>query len=105
MSKRSIVLILLAIDVLLLLWAPWLSQHKAEQRVVVEFTAAWQGVVDGCGFNCDGCGVVGSERLVMGFRVEIEYACGLIPIDSEEFHETDIAYVSPFGTVHGLVVP
>lgn len=84
----------------LLLWAPWFSARDAELRAAEAFTSAWQDVVDGCGFNCDGCGVRESHRLTIGYSVEIEYACGLLPSDSPEFHQRDVVYVSPFGSVH-----
>jgi hypothetical protein len=88
-----------------LIWAPWLSRQDAEDRVVDQFNAAWEGVVDGCGFNCAGCGVTQSKRTLLGFKVEIEYACGLIPEDTPEYHQIDRAFVSVLGIVTGLDVP
>lgn len=103
---RRITLIVLAfILITLLLWAPWLTQQIAEQKVIDRFNTIWDGVVDGCGFNCRGCGIVGSERKLLGYEVEIEYACGLIPADTPEYHQRDRALVSIFGTVTGLDAP
>ena len=76
----------------LLLWAPWLSARDAEMWAAEAFISSWQGVVDGCG-------VRESHRLIVGYSVEIGYACSLIPADSLEFHQRDVVYVSPFGSV------
>ena len=100
MSKWRIVRASLVVVLALLVSSPWLSTSHAEQRVVHEFEAAWRQVTDGCGFNCEGCGVTGSRRLVLGYLVEIQYACGLLPRDSPDSHVSARAYVSPFGTVH-----
>lgn len=89
----------------LLIWAPWLPAQEAAARVESGFVAAWQGVADGCGFNCRGCGVTKTQRLLLGYAVEIEYACGLLPVDAREFHRIETIYVSPLGTVHGLRQP
>jgi len=103
---RKIALIVLALIVIaLLLWAPWLTRQSAEQRAIDRFNAIWDGVVDGCGFNCRGCGVVGSERTLLGYAVEIEYACGLIPEDIPAYHQLGRAFVSIIGTVTGLEAP
>jgi hypothetical protein len=98
---------ILAVSALLLglLWAPWLTREYAERRVVGEFTAAWQGVIDGCGFNCRGCGVKELRRVLTGYVATIEYACGLLPADAPDFHETRRVHVSVFGTVHALPTP
>lgn len=87
------------------LWAPWLKEQEVERRVVDAFSAAWQGVIDGCGFNCQGCGVKEVQRVLTGYAVDIEYGCGLLPRDSPEYHETHRVCVSVFGTVHGLPMP
>ncbi len=88
-----------------ILWAPWITKAWAEARTEQAFEAAWYGVVDGCGFQCEGCGVKGSRRVIAGHKVEIEYACGLIPYDAPEFHMTEEAYVSFLGTVHFVSRP
>ena len=91
--------------VILLTWSPWLTQTYAEIRVIEEFDKAWEFVVDGCGTNCKGCGPVSSQRVPFGVIVTIEYACGLIPADTPEYHQQATAFVSPLGTVHGLPTP
>lgn len=105
MAKRAAVAVLVVILIAILVWSPWMTPQQAEGLVMEAFTAAWQGVVDGCGFNCQGCGATASHRQVIGYVVEIEYACGLIPYDSPDFHQVDTVYVSFIGSVHGLAVP
>ncbi len=105
MNRPLTVLLLITLLALLLAWAPWLTRQRAERLVEETFVAAWQGIIDGCGLECEGCGVKTSRRLPTGYSVEIEYACGMIPFDSPEFHQTSTAYVSPLGTVHGLDTP
>jgi hypothetical protein len=105
MRWRIVVLVVLVLGLVLLVWSPWLTRAGVETRIRGAFQAAWGGVVDGCGFNCEGCGVVRVERLAAGYRATIEYACGLLPEDSPAYHVTDRVYVSPLGTVHGLPAP
>jgi hypothetical protein len=100
----SAILVALAL-VILLSWSPWLTQASAEVRAVRSFNKTWESVADGCGTNCNGCGAISSQRLPFGVLVTIEYACGLIPADSPEYHQRSTAFVSPFGTVHGLPAP
>ena len=85
--RRIRLLAILCCGLLLLglaVWAPWLSAEWAGQKAVERFIGSWQGVVDGCGFDCRGCGVKGVERHLLGYRGELEYACGLIPEDTPE---------------------
>lgn len=105
--KRRLILIPLVIVLLLAaaLWAPWMTKSYAEARTEQAFTTAWQQVADGCGFNCQGCGVKTAQKTWFGYRVEIEYACGLLPEDSPQYHQTGSGFVSFLGTVHGLPVP
>jgi hypothetical protein len=108
MGRRGVVLavnVAVLVGLALLMWAPWLPAQAAEARVEEGFGAAWQGVADGCGFNCQGCGVTAVRRLLLGYAVEIEYACGMLPVDTHEFHRVETLYVSPLGTVHGLRQP
>ena len=103
---RRIVLISIAVVVVVLvIWAPWLTRQVAEDTVIDQFNSIWDGVVDGCGFDCNGCGVIGTERTLLGYKVEIEYGCGLIPKDSPQYHQIDHAFVSVFGIVTGLDAP
>ena len=104
MAKRAFAVLILVV-VFGVLWAPWLTPQPAERRVLDEFGAAWQGVIDGCGFNCQECGVTQLQRVPAGYVMRIEYACGLLPEDSAAYHRTGCVYVSVAGTVHGLPRP
>lgn len=98
--------IAVALTVLAVLaWAPWLPAKAAARRTEEAFTAAWQGVADGCGLNCRGCGVRSIRRLPLGYTVRVEYACGLLPEDTPAYHRSAAVYVSPLGTVHSLPQP
>ena len=108
MKRLAFIFLLLALAALLLAltaWSPWITPAWAEQRAVDGFSTAWQGVADGCGFNCQGCGAKEARRVPLGVAVELEYACGLLPEDSPEYHQRVEVFVSPLGTVHGVRGP
>ncbi len=105
MRVRIVLVCLLAGVLALILWAPWITKAYAEASTADAFVEAWLAVADGCGFNCGGCGILDSHRTVAGIFVTYEYACGLLPYDSPEFHRTGTAYVSLLGTVTGLPKP
>lgn len=98
-SHKKIVVFVAAILLLLLLPSP-ISQGYAEFWAITSFEISQRGVVDGCGFNCIGCGVKESHKTLLGYMVTLEYACGLIPYDTPEFHRTRTVLVSFVGTVH-----
>lgn len=102
MKKKFLVLFGVVIIVVIIIWAPWLTQDYAETRVINSFSSKWEGVSDGCGFNCDGCGLKESHKTSFGYSVKIEYACGLILEDSLEYHIIDDIFISNLGTLHGL---
>lgn len=104
-SKAAAIVALAFFLLVVIAWAPWMTPDRAESLVVEAFVSGWQGVIDGCGFDCEGCGAQRARRMILGYSVDIEYACGLLPYDSPEFHLTETAYVSPFGTIHGLDTP
>ena len=101
-NKNILILIVSSVLLILIAWSPWITNAYSEKVVSDRFTAEWQGVMDGCGFNCNGCGIKESQRTLFGVNVKIEYACGMLPSDSPEYHKTDTVFVSFFGTVHGL---
>ncbi len=103
--KKQIVFSLIIAAVVLLLWAPWLSKRVAVRRAEIAFTSAWQGTADGCGFNCQGCGVVDARRVIGGWQVTLDYACGLVPEDATQYHQRDEGYVSGYGFVSGFRKP
>lgn len=91
--------------ILICAWSPWLTTDSAEVRAMDVFSQDWESVADGCGMNCKGCGAISSERVPFGVLVTIDYACGMIPADLPEYHRQSTAFVSAFGTVHGLPTP
>jgi len=100
---KKIYLIGIALMILLLFaWSPWITKSYAETKVENVFTSEWEGVMDGCGFNCNGCGITESSRTLFGYSVEIEYACGMLPADTPEYHRQDSIFVSCLGTIHGI---
>lgn len=106
-SRQILVIVLLVVLtlVLLVLWAPWLDEQRAEALTEQRFTAAWQGVIDGCGLDCRGCGAEQAQRVLAGYLVDLEYACGMLPADEPAYHERARVLVSVLGTLHGLPVP
>ena len=105
--KRStfLLLVLFLLVTALFAWAPWITPSFAAQRAEDHFTSSWQGVADGCGLHCTGCGAIGTQKVLFGALVELEYACGMLPSDSSEFHQRGIGFVSFLGTVHGFGGP
>ncbi len=101
MKPKNITIIASILVILVLLaWSPWITKSYAENRVVEAFEESQKDIVDGCGFNCNGCGVKESQKTLFGYFVKIEYACGLLPSDSPEYHRTTTKFVSFIGTVH-----
>jgi hypothetical protein len=80
--------------------SPWVTESFAAARAVYAFEKQWRHTQDGCGFHCKGCGVRNTEKVPFGRTVEIEFACGLLPSDSPEYHRTQTRFVSFLGTVH-----
>jgi len=89
----------------ILAWAPWINGPYAKERAVSEFERAWLNVADGCGFGCHGCGAIETKKILFGMQVKLEYACGMLPADSPEFHQQTDAYVSFLGKVYGYPTP
>lgn len=105
--KRSTLarLSILALGILALAWAPWLTPGVVRANVESAFEAAWDRIPDGCGLACENCGVHDIRWVPFGRTLELEFACGLIPEDRPEFHETRSITLSSLGTVHGLPRP
>ncbi len=104
---RKLVVPALAAALLLIAigWPPWLTEGLAERRAEASFTSSWAGVVDGCGLDCQGCGARESRRVPFGYRVTLEFGCGLLPADLLEYHQRATGFVSFIGTVHGFPAP
>ena len=107
MDTRKFVVLwtIISLIMVLLAWAPWLTRDGLISATEARFEQLWQNVTDGCGFNCQGCGVIASRRVLFGAAVEIEYACGMLPTDLAEYHQQSTVYVSFFGSVHNLPKP
>jgi hypothetical protein len=102
---KAVIVVLVVSLILLLAWSPWMTAERAGGLAVRSFVNGWQGVMDGCGVSCKGCGIVGAGKTLFGARVELEYACGMLPADTPEYHLRARGFVSAFGTVHGLPKP
>jgi len=101
MGKKLIIgIIITAIILVLVSWSPWIIESYAEKRVLDAFNENWEGIMNGCGFNCNGCGLLDSHRTLFDYSVKIEYACGMLPIDSPEHHNIETKFVSFMGTIN-----
>jgi hypothetical protein len=80
-------------------WAPWITEARAARIVESWFITEWMDVMDGCGFNCSGCGVQSVRDVPFGAVVELEYACGLLPADDPQYHTRSSHFVSFLGIV------
>ena len=99
MTKASRLSIIAAIIIIIALfaWAPWMSEASAKNTVNAYFEKQNEGIVDGCGFNCEGCGVKEATKIPFGYAVEVEYACGFLPADSKQYHTIKTINVYSFG--------
>lgn len=95
----------LAVAIGLGFWAPWMTRARAEGQAAATFQAAWAGVIDGCGLDCTGCGAVESHWVPFGYSVTLEYACGLIPADTPEYHQRSTGIVPAVGPAFGFPGP
>ncbi|MFJ7827679.1 hypothetical protein [Psychrobacillus sp. NPDC096623] len=99
-KKLTLSITFVVASIILFAFSPWITKDIAEKRAITGFQNQQKGIVDGCGFNCDGCGLVTSENVLFGYNVRIEYACGLILEDIMENHQIKNVFVSFLGTVH-----
>ncbi len=77
------------------------NRELAEKRVLDDFNARWYGVLDGCGFNCPGCGIREAKKSPFGCEVTILYRCGMKERETIPCWENKV-FVSPLGTVHTM---
>lgn len=105
MKRIKYLTIVIVIILGLLAWSPWIDEAYAKERAVAAFERAWLNVADGCGFGCHGCGAIHVSDIPFGKLVRLEYACGMLPADSPEFHQRAEVYVSFIGKVYGLPIP
>ena len=102
--KKILIITSLIILLILLAWSPWITKNYAETSVLKKFNQTWYGVNDGCGFNCNECGIKDSHKTLFGYIVKIEYDCGMTiynPYINSKPKQDNI-YVSPLGQVYGL---
>lgn len=101
MLEKTIIAIVISVIVMVLAaFSPWITEDFAEDRAIASFQDSQKGIEDGCGFNCEGCGAVQSENVMFGYKVWLEYACGMAEEDRKEDHQTKEFFVSFLGTVH-----
>ncbi|MGG1550356.1 hypothetical protein [Paenibacillus ferrarius] len=82
------------------LFSPWVTERFASAKALRAFKGQWKNTADGCGFACKDCGFVTSQKAAFGRKVEIEFACGLLPADDPKYHRRKELFVSFLGTVH-----
>ncbi|MEE8167933.1 MAG: hypothetical protein V3T58_03560 [Candidatus Hydrothermarchaeales archaeon] len=94
-KQRILVSIILIVALLILAWSPWITKSYAENIVISPFEESQKDIIDGCGFNCLGCGVTSSNKVLFGYSVDIEYGCGMSP-----YTQKATFFVSFLRTVH-----
>jgi hypothetical protein len=97
--RRWLILVLVCL-MLLLLPSP-LSRAYAEFWARTALQLSQIGTIDGCGFDCQGCGAMATQKTLLGYSVQLEYACGSLPYDDPKYHQRRTVFVSFLGTVHG----
>ncbi|WP_020618897.1 hypothetical protein [Paenibacillus daejeonensis] len=102
-SLSLMVLVLIGLVSLMMLarWSPWLSESYAKKRTIGAFEQLNAEVSDGCGFNCEDCGVKSMWQVPFGRKVWLEYNCGG-PYENEQAQPpnfTTTAFVSFWGKV------
>lgn len=100
MTKIITVILGVLIVLILFAWSPWITKGYAETRIISVFEESQRDVVDGCGFNCVGCGITSSNKVLFGYSVGIEYGCGLRPLNARHLNKRATKFVSFLGTVH-----
>lgn len=79
----------------LLGWSPWLTRDDAQEKTVQAFEEKWKGTIDGCGFNCQDCGVTSNKKVPFGYKIEIQFKCGM-----KNYFRQETYFVSFLGTLH-----
>jgi len=89
-------LILILLILILLAWSPWQSKEFAESFVLRAFESEQKGVIDGCGFSCEGCGIESSQKIPFGYLINMKYKCGMCGPDCH--FRVEKRLVTSFGT-------
>lgn len=59
----------------LFIWSPWITAESAGEKALAAYTKTMEDVVDGCGFDCDDCGVTNVEKSLTGYSVALTVGC------------------------------
>ena len=89
MKKYFLIIVLF---LLALAFSPWLTKESAEKIVMKTFDSEQTGIIDGCGFRCEGCGIESSHKVPFGYLVTIKYKCGM-----KNYFRGEKRFVTPFG--------
>lgn len=81
---------LVLFSLIILAWSPWLTKESVESVVIHTFESTQSGVIDGCGFSCDECGIQNSKKVPFGYIVDIRYACGM-----KDYSQGERRFVTP----------
>ena len=90
MKKYLLIMVLFLL--VLLAWSPWQTKESAVNAVIRAFESGQADIIDGCGFNCEGCAVESSQKIPFGYLVNIRYKCGM-----KIYFEEERRYVTPIG--------
>lgn len=91
-EMKKYILIIVLFLLILIAWSPWQLKESAESAVRGVFESEQAGIIDGCGFNCDGCGIESSQKIPFGYLVNIKYKCGM-----KNYFRGEKRFVTPFG--------
>ena len=95
MNKNKIIIAALLLTALIIAaWSPWITQAYAAKKAIEIFNSKQQGIADGCGIKCDGCGAT-ATKVLFGAKVNLKYKCGM-----KDYFVEDSKFVSFIGSVH-----
>jgi len=89
---KNLFLVMFLFLFVLLAWSPWLTKEFAGNTVRNVFESGQSGIIDGCGFSCDGCGVESYQRVPFGYLVNIKFKCGM-----KNYFRGEKRFVTSFG--------
>lgn len=89
---KKYLLIVVLIILALLAWSPLQTKESTENTVTSAFKSEQAGIIDGCDFNCDGCGVESSHKIPFGYLVNVKYKCGM-----KNYFRGEKRFVTSFG--------
>jgi len=89
---KKYLLIIIIFLLALLAWSPLQTKDAAERKAMSAFESGQTGIIDGCGFNCDGCGIESSQKIPFGYLVNLKYKCGM-----KNYFRGESIFVTPIG--------